>query len=213
MYFLLEPWPAPTLNLAILFQSHGKTSPKDFHKVLLPFMANLTQYPDFSKHRMDTTVINYGKEVKVLKEFKGSVSINETKNVLLGLSKTLRSKSAVLCEAVEEALNSFQRLSNVKEASNQIVVITDTVSSDNCTTVLKRLNNADVKVQALQIGVEVEDSALESITDPKGGGFALNVESYKVFQTQIQTHYTDALAQNIIHSKYSLSSTCNTSAH
>ena len=209
MYFLLEPWPAPTLNLAILFQSHGKTSPKDFHKVLLPFMANLTQYSDFSKHRMDTTVINYGKEVKVLKEFKGSVSINETKNVLLGLSKTLRSKSAVLCEAVEEALNSFQRLSNVKEASNQIIVITDTATSDNCTNVLKRLNNADVKVQALHIGV-VEDSALGSITDPKDGGFALNVESYKVLQTQIQTHYTDALAQNIIHSKYSLSSTSNT---
>lgn len=181
-----------------MFQSHGKTNPKDFYKRLLPFIGNLIQYPDLSKHRTDVALINYGKTVNILKQFKGSVSLNETKSILLGLSKTLRSKSAILCKALDEALNTFRKLGNVALVSNQIVIITDTQTTDNCTAVINELHNADVNVQAIQVKA-TEDSELKLITDPKEGGFLLSVKSYKDLNTQL--HILDDVAQNIIHSK------------
>lgn len=181
-----------------MFQSHGKTNPKDFYKRLLPFIGNLIQYPDLSKHRTDVALFNYGKTMNILKQFKGSESLNETKSILLGLSKTLRSKSAILCKALDEALTSFQKLGNVAVVSNQIVIITDTQTTDNCTGVIDKLQSSDVDVQAIQVKAS-EDNELKLITDPKEGGFLLSVKSYEDLNAQSQI--LDAVAQNIIHSK------------
>lgn len=161
-------------------------------------MGNIIQYTDLSKHRTDVALINYGKTLDTMKQFKGSISLNETKNIFLGLSKTLRSKSAILCKALDEALTSFQKLDNVALASNQIVIITDTQTTDNCTAVIDKLHSSDFVVQAIQVKA-TEDSELKLITDPKEGGFLLSVKSYEDLNTQ--SHILDAVAQNIIHSK------------
>lgn len=156
------------------------------------------QYPDLTKHRTDVALFNYGKTVNILKQFKGSESLNETKSILLGLSKTLRSKSAILCTALDEALISFQKLGNVAVVSNQIVIITDTQTTDNCTGVIDKLQSSDVDVQAIQVKAS-EDNELKLITDPNEGGFLLSVKSYEDLNAQSQI--LDAVAQNIIHSK------------
>lgn len=160
-------------------------------------MANVTQYPDLLKHRTDVAVFNYGKSVNVIKQFKGSVSLNEARNVILGLSKKLRSKSAALCKAVEEALNAFQKLENVKIASNQILIITDTVTSGDCSSVLDVLRNSSIEVQAIHIGSS-QDKVLQSITEQKGGGLPLKVGSYQDLLTQ--SHVLEVVAQNILYS-------------
>ncbi|XP_061165062.1 collagen alpha-6(VI) chain-like [Saccostrea echinata] len=191
-----EPWPSPNINLAILFQSYGTTKPKDFYKHLLPFMASIVQYPDLPKHRTDVAVINYGKSVNIIKQFKGSISLNETRNTIIGLSKTLRSKSAVLCQAMEEALKSIQNLENVKTASNQILIITDTMASDNCTSVKDKLQSSEVDVQAVTVGVS-NDGQIKSLTEQRESGSLLKVGSYQDLLSK--SHILDVVAQNIIH--------------
>lgn len=99
---------------------------------------------------------------------------------------------------MDEALISFQKLGNVAVVSNQIVIITDTQTTDNCTGVIDKLQSSDVDVQAIQVKAS-EDNELKLITDPNEGGFLLSVKSYEDLNAQSQI--LDAVAQNIIHSK------------
>uniref|UniRef100_K1R289 Collagen alpha-3(VI) chain n=1 Tax=Magallana gigas TaxID=29159 RepID=K1R289_MAGGI len=173
-------------DITVVFHSSHKTKAKLFKKKLLNFISNLFAKAAVDSGDVKVAMVNYGVTGTVLFNFNKYTQKSE-------LRKAIRNTSG---KALDEALISFQKLGNVAVVSNQIVIITDTQTTDNCTGVIDKLQSSDVDVQAIQVKAS-EDNELKLITDPNEGGFLLSVKSYEDLNSQSQI--LDAVAQNIIH--------------